>query len=321
MSRLYRYFLLLPLISFAAGYCSEALAQKERNFLLLYEKGKFYYKQKFYSQASKVLWKAVFETEKGKEHFGAHLLLAKSLFFSGHIGKAVSIINRAEKIVENTPDPYTAKRRRKLLSKLKSDIKSQFSPLLIMPELDPDEVGRLKLSIKLNRSLDSKFLKKVYHLTRVRLLKKGLVLDGKPIFLPFGLYWIRIPLPQCLTFKLHKLGTPIKKITINPDRLTSIAVIKGRSCYCTGGRKEVEKNGQRMCVCPKNYIWNKEKKRCISLIKKAPPSWWSKNWKWLLISGIGLGVTAAVIPLTVIAVQNQPISVKIKGKLFSKQKK
>ncbi len=166
--------------------------------------------------------------------------------------------------------------------------------------------------------LSDKLSKRVFRKVKER-LAKGIPLDGKPIYLPIGNYSIKIALPQCLDLRFHKLGKTIKSILIE-GKTISISLSRGRSCSCTGGRREVATKFGRDCVCPKSFpIWNEEKRRCVKKIAEPNRGWFERNWPWLLATGVGVGVAAAVIPLSVIAIKNQPISVKIKGKLFSKK--
>ncbi len=285
-----------------------------------YERGKLFVKQKYYGDAVKALEQAVMMTARGKSHFGAHYYLAQALWMMGDVARAKDIIKRAEGIMQRNQRIWAVskiQRRRRLIRTMKQKISANFGPLRLIPEVDPESVGRLRVEIAPTESFASGFKKRVMKYINLQLTKKGVVLTGKAIYLPKGSYQIAIAQPQCLEYALTIGQTVLKEVTIS-ERPTSLAVKMMSSCRCSQGKVLAQRGRKKMCVCPSGSIWNAALSRCVrpKVVDNRP--WISKNWPWITALGIGVVAAGVVIPVVLIESQNRDREIVLQGSLFNK---
>ncbi|TNE44164.1 MAG: tetratricopeptide repeat protein [Deltaproteobacteria bacterium] len=290
------------------------------DFAQNYERGKLFVKQKYYGDAVKALEQAVMMTARGKSHFGAHYYLAKALWMMGDVARAKDIIKRAEGIMQRNQRIWAVskiQRRRRLIRTMRQKINDMFGPLRLIPEVDPESVGRLRVEIAPTESFTSAFKKRVMKYINAQFNKKGVVLTGKAFYLPKGSYQIAVAQPQCLEYALTIGRTVLKEVTIS-ERPTSLAVKKMPSCSCGQGKVLARRGRKKMCVCPNGSVWNPTLNRCVrpKVVDNRP--WISKNWPWITALGIGVVAAGVVIPVVLIESQNRDREIVLQGSLFTK---
>lgn len=300
--------------------CAVATSAWAVDFGQNYARGKLFVKQKFYGDAAKALEQAVMMTARGKTHFGAHYYLAKALWLMGDVARAKEIIKRAERIMRRNERVWAVskiQRRRRLIRTMKQKINRTFGALSLIPEVDPSAVGRLRVLLYPTETFTNAFKKRVMKYIDLQLRKKGLVLTGKPIYVPKGSYQIRIAEPQCLQYGLTIGSTVMKEVLIG-ERPTSLAVKAVSSCRCSQG-KVLSRQGKRLsCVCPKGSVWNANLRKCVrpKVVDNRP--WIAKNWPWITVAGVAVVAAGVVIPVVLIESQNRDREIVLQGSLFTK---
>lgn len=302
------------------GYLHVAHASEDVDFGQQYERGKLMIQQQFFSDAVKSLERAVRLTEQGKNHFGAHFLLAGALWKMGDVARAKEVLQRAKQIMARMQRTWAVsqvQQRRRMVRALEQKIQELFGVLRIIPEVEPDSVGRLKIRIEPVDEPSQADIKRILRYLDDQLRNKGLVLGGKPIYLPKANYRISIEQPQCLRYALTVGQTVMKEIVIS-DQEISLAVKEKVSCQCTQGRV-LQRNGNRLaCVCPTNSIWNAQRNRCETVKVTDSRPWISRNWPWITVAGIAVVAAGVIIPIVVIESQNRDRDIVLQGSLFTK---
>ena len=267
-------------------YSTNALAV---DFVQKYARGKLLLKRKFYFDAIKELSIAVNKTARGKRHFGAHYYLAKAYYWLPDILKAAKMLEKAKALVKNNTQKNAYKQ-------MLRQIGSLYGKLKIEPEVDPEEVGKLKIELKPKSEFSNSHKKRYYRLFDKRLKRQGgLLLNGRPMYLPKGEYTLRVVLPQCLKLKFSIGGKATTDLEIGAGGATA-ALQEGRSCQCPGGQKEYKDNNkQPYCACAPGSAWDKKERRC-KIAKGFDPT------PLIIAGGAGVvviaGATVAAVLLT-----------------------
>jgi hypothetical protein len=263
-----------------------------------YQQGKLLLRQKLYVDAVRALYKVVNQTARGKKHFGAHYYLAIAYYKLGNITQSMKYLARAKTFIKN-------RKQREFHSLMMKKIKVLFGPLRIIPEADPDAVGRLLLSLEVKTAFSNSQKRRAYRIIRKFWSKKGIALKGATLYLPKGDYTIAIAQPQCLMYGLTLGNTIVTDVAIS-SQMSTFALKAKRSCDCKGGQVPVKKKDKVVCSCPKNTVWSTKRNRC-EIPPKLPSQqpWIANNWGWIvggvLVAGaIGGGVA------TFVAINNAP---------------
>ena len=256
------------------------------DFLQKYERGKIMLRRKLYFDAIKEFHVAVTKTEKGRRHFGAHYYLARAYYWLPDIQKAMKVIQKAKNLAKNDA-------QRNAYKKLLAQIKNLYSSILFVPEVDPEEVGKLQIVITPKSAFSHAHKRRYFSIFSKKLTRQGgILLNNRPLYVPKGDYIIKLKKPQCLKYGLLQSGKLINEFSVEDDT-TKISVQEKRSCGCLGGQK-IYKDGSRLyCSCPPHMGWDKKKKRC-DLVKRINP------WPWVAIVGgvvIVSGTTTLIVYL------------------------
>ena len=248
-----------------------------------YEAGRMMLRRKFYRRAVKEFSAAV-KTAKGKRHFGAHYYLAVAYFWLPDIEKALKILEEAKGLVKK---PAQHKAYTKLLNK----INSLYGQLVIVPQVDPDAVGRLLLRLKPKVPFSNRHKRRYYKVFMARLKKMGgLRVTGEPIYLPRGEYEIGLKMNQCLVYGLFDDERVASSISIGSSPVT-LNLKAQKSCNCPSNQK-IYRDGKKVyCACPKGMGWNKEKRRCEIAKQMTALPW--------VLAGAGVAVVGGVAAIII----------------------
>jgi tetratricopeptide (TPR) repeat protein len=248
-----------------------------------YTQGRLFFRQKLYFDAVKALHQAVTQTQQGKKHFGAHYYLAHAYYWVPDIQKAMEMLEKAKPLIRTA-------QHREVYNRLLQSIKSLYSQIVFVPEVDPDEVGKVQIVLTPKVAFSHKHRERYFKLFSDRLKKEGgLRLDNKPIFLPKGDYEISIERDQCLKLGLFLGENIARDITIGDEAL-SLNVRAQQSCNCPSNQKIFTEGKRLYCACPQGTGWNKDKNIC-EVVKQVNP------WPWIItgISVVAVGGTVAII--------------------------
>lgn len=277
------------------------------DFTQLYTRGKLLYKQKLYVDAIKELRKAISLTARGKTHFGAHYYLARAYFWRPDIQQAMATLDKASALVKNNV-------QKAALKKTVRQIRALYGKVTFVPEVDPDEVGRLQLSLKPKAAFSHKHKKRYYRILIKRLDKQGGLPPSGTIYLPKGEYELGLKRNQCLQYGLFVGDNPASTVDIGSADV-SINVKAKQSCKCPSNQIIIKdpKNKKRLtCSCPPGTVWDAKGNECKQA--KAPVI-----WPWILLGvGGGVGVAVAVVTAVVIANEEPTDNRILDGKIFSK---
>ncbi len=250
---------------------------QEFEFTQNYERGRLLLQKRFYKEAVKAFTKAV-KTEKGKKHFGAHYYLATAYFWLPDIKKAMEILESAKPLIKG-------EKHRRAYNKLMAKIKSLYGQIVLVPEVDPDEVGRLQLVLRPKVPFSNRHKRRYYKIMMAKIKKQGgLRITDEPLYLPRGDYEIGIARDQCLSIGLFIEDKIAREISVG-DAPISLSVKKKQSCKCPSNQKLFRDGKKLYCACPKGTGWNKEKNRC-EVAKKSPLPW--------ILAGAGVVVVGGV---------------------------
>ncbi len=253
------------------------------DFIQLYERGKFLIQKKFYKSAIKTLRKASF-TPRGRNHFGVYYYLALANYFLPSVQDAINYIRIAKTLAKT-------KKQKAAIQKLHNKIVAFYGSFSIVPEVDPEEVGKVKLNLKPATPFSNPHKKRYFLHLNQRLSSEGTLPNSQPIFIPKGDYTISIVRPQCFEYGLSDGEKLVSKISVSEETV-QLFLVKKPSCHCIGGQKLYRKDGKFFCACPPGLGWNKKTNRCEKGVDPIP---------WIL-AGIGtvvVGTTAVIIGLVV----------------------
>lgn len=268
--------LLMLLLFLNTAFAAEEFQQQYMRGRLLYKKGLYMAALKEFKRAS--------NTIKGRTHFETHYYLALSYFWLPDIQKAIRNLKIALSLSKT-------KRQKRAVAKLKLRITKLYGRCEIVPEVDPDDVGALKILLKPKIVFSNRHKKRYFKILSRRLKKKGLSLSSANIYLPRGDYIIKITNPQCLQYGLTKGQAQVKEITIG-EQGTQITLRAKASCVCEGGQKIFKKDKGLYCACPSGTAWNTKKNRC----EVVTPT---KIWPWVLLGSgvVAVSATAVIVGL------------------------
>lgn len=256
---------------------------QELDFRQRYERGKLLLQRRMFADAISELKKASY-TSRGRNHFGVHYYLAVAYYWLPDIQKANQSLMTAKRFA-------TRPTHKQALRKMYNRIKQLYSTVTIAPEVDPDEVGRLRMTFKPKIAFGSQHKQRYLRLLNKRLKATGLVPNSRPFYVPKGDYEITISTPQCLRYTLAIGGQKATNVTVG-DGGTQFTLKAGQSCTCTGGQKQYGQGKKMYCACPPGTGWNKSKQRCEVGVNPVP---------WIA-AGVGIlvaGAAAVVIGLVV----------------------
>lgn len=290
--------LLACLVAPLQGHAQVDFAQK-------YARGKFLLQQKRFLDAKRELYVVVTQTARGKNHFGAHYYLALSYYRLGMIGPCLALLKRAEGLARR---PVQKRTRTRLLQQ----INTLFGRIKIVPEVDPAEVGPLKMRLKATTVFSHPQKRRTFRILNKRWKENGINLTNtanQTLYLPKGEYGsFSIVLPLCLQYALLRNGRKIRSLTVGNATIT-LALKGQQSCNCPGGQKMVMVGIRRVCRCPDGSVWSRKSNRC-EIPKSAPTkSWIGSNWPWITALGVGAVAAGVIVPLTLL--QADP-NVKVK---------
>ncbi len=281
-------------------------AQAEIDFLQKYERGKILLRRGLYLDAMRELFLAARKTQKGHRHFGAHYYLAVAYYRIGDITRAIKTLNEASKLIKN-------RRQRQVYNSQMAQIKALFGKLHIVLEVDPEEVGRLKIKIITKTPFSHAQKRRTYRILSKRWLKKGISLSNTTYYLPKGDYSITVAVPQCLQLAFTIGATVMKDITIN-DQETTLALRAQKSCDCPGGQVAKKIGKKLTCICPKKTVWSTKRQMCILTKMVDTRPWLARNWPWLLGVGVGVVAAGAATLIAISIAQNADWALIIHGK-------
>jgi hypothetical protein len=181
--------------------------------------------------------------------------------------------------------------QREALRKLWQQIRTLYGEFQIDPEVDPHDVGPLKLSLTPKLEFSHPHKRRYSRIISDQLKKQGIVVSGGVIYLPKGDYTIAIQEPQCLQYALIQESATVREISVGDTRVR-LSLKAVRSCECQGGQKIYTRGRQLYCACPPGTGWNKKINRCEVGINPVP---------WIA-AGIGVvvvGTTAVIIGIAV----------------------
>lgn len=272
-------------------FSSQAIARVD--FVQKYERGKIMLRRKFYFDAIKELHAAVHKTARGANHFGAHYYLAKAYYWLPDIQKAMKMLIKAKALAKN-------KTQKRAQNKLVRQIKALYGSLKFVPEVDPEEVGKLKFKIVPKSQFSHKHKQRYFKLFSKRLKSQGgVLLNNRLIYVPKGDYNVEIEKPQCLKYGLTEGDKIMREIAVD-DAPVSITVKEKRSCGCSGGQKIYKERDRYYCACPSGMGWDKKKERC-NIVGKVNP------WPWIL-GGVGVVAVGATVTILAVVLSAEPIA-------------
>lgn len=272
--------LLMPLLGFGAAW-----ADDERQ---LYEQGKLYFKQKLYHDAKKAFLQ-VTKTSQGQQSFSAHYYLARSMYQTGDIAGTITTLQKAKELMKT-------KEHRDAYQRFGSKILALYGKLIFVPEVDPDEVGRVRIVLSPKATMSNPEQRNFFNSVMAQIKRQGgLKLSSQPIFLPKGDYEISIERDQCLKIGFFEGEKVATDITIGDTDVT-LNVKPKRSCNCPSNQKIVQEGKKLYCACAPGTGWNKDKKIC-EVVGRVNP------WPWV-ITGIGVVVVGGTIATIVAVTQN-----------------
>lgn len=278
---------LLAAFVFTLGWSLSAPAQAQ-DYRQLYEQGKLYYKQRLYHDAKKAFMQVI-KHPKGAKSFRAHYYLARCLYKTGQIGAAITALQKSKELM-------TRASHREAYKRFASKLLALYGKLTFVPEVDPDEVGRIKLKLVPKTAFSNKDKKNYFNGVMARIKRQGgLKLDNKPIFLPKGEYEISIERDQCLKLGFFANEKVARDLSIG-DSPVALNVKAKRSCNCPSNQKVFTEGKRLYCACAKGTGWNKEKQIC-EVVKQNNP------WPWI-ITGIGVVVVGGTVAAVVAVTQN-----------------
>lgn len=256
---------------------------QELDFRQRYERGKLLLQRKMYADAINELKKASYTTQ-GRSFFGVYYYLAYAYYWLPDIRQANLALQSAKRYASRAT-------HREALKKMYTRIQRLYSKVTIVPEVDPDEVGRLRLKLKPKIVFGSQHKQRYLRILNKRLKANGVVPNNRPFYVPKGDYEIVIAEPQCLRYTLIVGGQNASDVSIG-DGITQFTLKAGQSCTCTGGQKQYGQGRKMYCACPPGTGWNKDKQRCEVGVNPVP---------WIA-AGVGIlvaGAAAVVIGLVV----------------------
>ncbi len=257
---------------------------QELDFRQRYVRGKLLYQRKMYADAINELKKASY-TARGRLYFGVYYYMALSYFWLPDIHLAHKSLQTAKRLGRRSSQKLAVRQ-------LYARIEQLYGRITLVPQVDPDDVGRLRISLKPKIAFSNKHKQRYFRTLRNRLQKTGVVPNNRPFFVPKGDYDVEIMKPQCLKFGFFLGGRLVKELSVG-DRTLQVQLKEGRSCSCTGGQKMYTSGKKVYCACRPGTGWNASKKRCEVGVNPIP---------WI-IAGVGVVVagTSAVIIGAVIA--------------------
>lgn len=271
------------LLILCVGLIGQNVLAQELDFRQRYERGKLLLQRKMYADAIAELKKASYTVE-GRTFFGVYYYLAFAYYWLPDIQQANLALETAKRYVSKDS-------HREAIKQLYDRIERTYARVTIVPEVDPDEVGRLRLTLKPKIAFTDSHKRRYFRILTKRLQKTGVVPNNRPFFIPKGDYEWNIAQPQCLRYALFSGGSLVSEISIESG-LTQLALKAGRSCSCAGGQKMVGTGNKVSCACPAGTGWNETKQRCEVGVNPVP-------WIALGIGVVVAGATAVVIGLVV----------------------
>lgn len=272
MNRKIRYVMYIAFLCIV-GLSSSTHAQTQLDFIQLYERGKLLLRQKLYTDALKEFKRASY-TGKGQKHFGVHFYMAIAHFRLASISNASRLLKKAKLLAVKARHKAAAQR-------LQKKIYSLYGSFQITPEVDPDEVGRLKLKLVPTTPFSNKLKVRFFKRFQKKVLAPGIPPNNSIVYLPKGEYKLNIQQPQCLKYKLARSGTITKELSIDGPTVR-LQLQAGASCRCIGGQKLYRVGRKMHCACPSGLGWNTQKQRCETAYNPVP-----------LIIGLSVGILAA----------------------------
>jgi len=264
------------------------------SFRQTYTRGKLLLNQKLYADAVKEFEKAS-KSPKGKTHFATHYYLSLAYYRVGRITLSLMVLSKASKLAKSDA-------AREKIKGLSRQITNLFGGLKIIPEVDPDDVGKLKLVLKPKTPFSHAQKRRTFRILSKRWSKKGIALNSQVVYLPKGEYILKVGLPQCLQYGLVVGSIIVKEITIGA-KPAHLALKEKVSCKCPGGQIPEKKGQKLICVCPKGSVWSKKSNRCEIPVFKDKRGFFARNWPW--ITAVGVGAVAAGVVAAVVVAQGQ----------------
>lgn len=275
----------------------------------LYSRGKVLLKQRLYTDAARELQRAS-QTPRGGKHFGTHYFWGLALYRLGRVGAAMEALDKAKGFAQNNT-------QRGALKRLRTQVKSLFGAFQIVPQVDPDQVGRLKLTLRASAAFSHPQKRRIFGIYKKRWAQRGLRLQGQTFYLPKGSYTISIQKTQCLRYGLVSKQSLVKSFSISSAPVV-LSLQEKQSCQCGGGQVVVRTKRRVSCECTKGTVWSQKNKRCE--IPKAQASWLAQNWVWVTLLGAGVVAGGAVAVYFLVAPPAQT-NIPVEGdQLFPAQK-
>ncbi len=273
----------------AGAWVTGPTSAEAADYRQIYAQGRLYFRQRLYHDAKKAFLRAIKQTARGKRSFSAHYYLARCYYKTGSISLAIRMLEKAKERIKRGAHKSAYKR-------FAGKILALYGKLTIAPEVDPDEVGRIKLKLAPKTAFSNKDKANFFKSVMAKIKRQGgLKLDNKPIYLPKGEYEISIERDQCLLLGFFQGEAVAKEFTIG-DSAASLSVKAKRSCSCPSNQTVLKEGKRLYCACAKGTGWNKSKNQC-EIVKQV------NAWPWI-ITGIGVVVVGGTIATVAAVTQN-----------------
>jgi tetratricopeptide (TPR) repeat protein len=282
----------LSFLLFFLAIFSPLLAEAGPDFVRFYERGKVRLRQKLYFDAIKDLHTAL-QTPQGQKHFGAHYQMALASYWLPDIQQATMYLKKALVLARNDA-------QREAVQMLRNKIKDHYGVVKLIPDVDPEEVGKLKLLLKPKIPFSDAQKNRYYKSFLARLNRQGgMLLNNKPFYLPKGDYEIAIKMNQCLRYGLSFGKEKVREISVGDDDV-NLRLQERASCECKGGQQLYKEKNRSYCACKPGSAWNVKNERCEVAKQTASP------WPWLIAGGGALVVGGAIVAIVLVVTNNQP---------------
>ena len=280
-----RKFFVLLLLTVMFSLLGSPLSHAEPDFVRFYERGKLRLNQRLFFDAVKDLTVAT-NTEQGKTHFAAHYHLANAYYWLPDIQKAMQILEKAEAFIKND-------RQKEARLSLVNKIKGFYGSMKITPEVDPEEVGKLKIKIEPKIPFSNAHKRRYFGILVKRIQTEGgLMLNNKPLYLPKGDYAISIEKNQCLKYGLFEKDQAVQTLSVG-DGTAEVSLKEKPGCACTGGQELYKEKGRMYCACKVGSAWD-EKAQLCKLIR-------ANNTPWIIGGTVGgLLVVGGVVAIVIV---------------------
>ncbi len=308
--------LLCLLFGVGSLFVTPGVVMGSGDFQQKYIQGKLLLKQKLYADAIRGL-EPLRQTSQGQHHFGLHYYLGIAHYYRGDIRQALDYLHTAWSLA-------TKPRHRKSIKRARGRIAALFGRFQVTRHLASGSIHRLRLQLRTTEIFRHPHRVRVYQMVQKRWSTQGMLLDGKPIYLPKGTYSLHISKPQCFSMGLTKNGVIQTQMELRSQ--LSLALQAKASCPCTRGRVLRIVQQKHVCACPSGRMWSRSKQACLALetrsritppVLKPKPVKGPSPWVWVSLASVAVLTGGALaIHFLVLEPQNRKEPATISGRLW-----